>query len=92
MLANTNVIGTHSTYTDPSTILPGQSAPFRFYISDSDVTNLNSINSYKLIVSGQYLIKSNIQKMILFKDKFFSLYGIFYWKVWQILFSHSLIK
>jgi hypothetical protein len=47
------VIGTHTTYTDPTTIPPGESSPFEFMIGNNDVTDLGSISIYKLMVSGR---------------------------------------
>ncbi len=47
------VIGTSSTFTDPSTIPQSESAPFKFMVGSNDVSNINLINSYKLGVSGK---------------------------------------
>ncbi len=46
------VIGTAFTYTDPSEIPPGESSPFKFIINTNDVTDLNAIKSYKLMISS----------------------------------------
>jgi len=46
------VIGTSYTFTDPTTIPPSESAPFKLPIGLSDVSNLESIKSYKLMVSS----------------------------------------
>ena len=40
------------TFTDPTTIQPSESAPFKLSVSLSDVSNLDSIKSYKLMVSS----------------------------------------
>jgi hypothetical protein len=47
------VIGTHTTYTDPSAIPPGETSPFEVLIGNNDVTDLASISSYKLMVSSR---------------------------------------
>lgn len=47
------VIGTSSTFTDPSTITQSESAPFKLMVGPTDVSNINLINSYKLGVSGK---------------------------------------
>ena len=47
------VIGTSSTFTDPSTIPGSESAPFKLMVGPTDVSNINLINSYKLGVSGK---------------------------------------
>jgi len=46
------VIGTDYTFTDPSDISSEDSAPFSVYITDSDVSSLDAINSYKIQVSS----------------------------------------
>jgi hypothetical protein len=46
------VIGTSYVYTNPTTILPSDSAPFKLMIGSTDVSNINFINSYKLVVSS----------------------------------------
>ena len=46
------VIGTSYTFTDPTTIQPSESAPFKLSVSLSDVSNLDSIKIYKLMVSS----------------------------------------
>jgi hypothetical protein len=45
--------GISHTFTDPTTIPPGESSPFEFPIGNNDVTDLALINSYKLMVSGR---------------------------------------
>jgi hypothetical protein len=47
------VIGTSSTFTDPSTIPQSESAPFKLMVGSTDVSNINLVNSYKLGVSGK---------------------------------------
>ncbi len=47
------VIGTSSTFTDPTTIPQSESAPFKLMVGSTDVSNINLINSYKLGVSGK---------------------------------------
>lgn len=47
------VIGTSSTFTDPSTIPQSESAPFKLMVGSTDVSNINLIKSYKLGVSGK---------------------------------------
>ena len=44
--------GMSYTFTDPTTIQPSESAPFKLSVSLSDVSNLESIKSYKLMVSS----------------------------------------
>ena len=46
------VIGTSYVYTNPTTIFPSDSAPFKLMIGSTDVSNINLINSYKLVVSS----------------------------------------
>jgi hypothetical protein len=46
------VIGTDYTFADPSDISSEDSAPFSVYITDSDVSDLDSISSYKIQVSS----------------------------------------
>lgn len=48
---NNNVIGTEYTYTDPSTIPSSETAPFKLMIGPGDVSNIESIKSYKIIAS-----------------------------------------
>lgn len=46
------VIGTDFGFTDPSDIYPQDSAPFSVLITDSDVSSIESISSYKIQVSS----------------------------------------
>jgi hypothetical protein len=45
--------GMSYTFTDPTTIPPSESAPFKLSVSLSDVSNLESIKSYKPMVSSR---------------------------------------
>jgi hypothetical protein len=47
------IIGTEFTYTDPTTITPNSSAPFKLMIGPSDVSNFELVKSIKLVVSGR---------------------------------------
>ena len=47
-----SVIGTDYTFTDPSTIPSGGSAPFKVTIDSSDAGSLNDISSYKVTASA----------------------------------------
>jgi hypothetical protein len=47
------VIGTSSTFADPSSIPQSESAPFKLMVGSTDVSNIDLINSYKLGVSGK---------------------------------------
>ena len=51
--SQSQVIGTHTTYTDPSTIPPGETSPFEVLISNNDVTDLAPISNYKLMVGSR---------------------------------------
>lgn len=44
--------GMSYTFTDPTTIQPSEYAPFKMAVGLSDVSNLESIKSYKLMVSS----------------------------------------
>jgi hypothetical protein len=46
------VIGSDLTYSDPSTIPAGDTAPFQFRITDFHVRDVGEIDTYKLSVSG----------------------------------------
>jgi hypothetical protein len=46
------VIGSDFTYTDPSTIEAGDTAPFQFRITDFDVRDVGEIDTYKVSVSA----------------------------------------
>jgi S1-C subfamily serine protease len=48
---NDNIIGTTLTYTNPSTIQPLESAPFKLSIGPSDVTDINAIDEWKIVAS-----------------------------------------
>ena len=50
---NRRVIGTGFTYTDPSTISSQESSPFKLIISESDVSSINAIESFKLVATDQ---------------------------------------
>jgi hypothetical protein len=50
--SNNKVIGTDFTFTDPSDIFPQDSAPFSVLITDSDVSSVKDISSYKIQVSS----------------------------------------
>lgn len=50
--AGGTVIGSDFTYTDPSTIPAGDTAPFQFRITDFHVKDVGEIDTYKLSVSG----------------------------------------
>ena len=46
------VIGTKNTFTDPTTIIPNNSAPFKLMIGPNDVSNFELVKSIKLMVSS----------------------------------------
>lgn len=50
---NNNVIGTAFTYTNPSTIPSQESSPFKIIIGESDVSSINEIKSFKIVVSDK---------------------------------------
>jgi len=47
------IIGTEFTYTDPTTIAPNRSAPFKLMVGHNDVSNFGLVKSIKLVVSGR---------------------------------------
>ena len=50
--ANGQVIGTDSTYSDPSDLAPGQRAPFDIIVSEGSVP-MYQVSSYELTVDSQ---------------------------------------
>lgn len=50
---NNIIIGTDYTYTDPTTIAPNESAPFRLMIGSGDVSDFELVKTAKLVVSGR---------------------------------------
>lgn len=45
---NNTVIGTSTSYTEPTIILPHYTAPFKLILGSSDVSSMNQINRYKI--------------------------------------------
>lgn len=48
-----NVIGTDIAFTSPSTIPSQESSPFKLIIGESDVSSLDAINGYKIVVTDE---------------------------------------
>lgn len=57
-----NVIGTELTYTNPSDVSPQQTAPFEIIIGQGDVSNVSAIKSYKLYLTSDAQVSSNIEE------------------------------
>ena len=51
--SQSQVIGTHTTCTDPYDIPPRETLPNEVLIGNNDVTDLASISNYKLMVSSR---------------------------------------